>query len=1493
MSRKQPQTILDHRMSQVELPKTYSMSCAQKTTTEDLLSYKSFMNYPLPGPKNPSSASPWTSNTAYLQYAGNAFNQHFITERSSGICQRNKVEGSDATNNNFSLQQHPPVRGYPLSPTQHCPSLAVPKPVYRTPGSYLEAGYNGHSMPSFCVQTGFQQVRPPAVEMNSCTPFAYTPPTVHQPGTKIRQHLSEPRSNSLSFSQGLAGQNSSHRPRDYTCSTTRLPCSQGEMFKSHYNCFTNQNVQMPYDQGFASGNLQGSPAFIPLQQYQTYKSSSIHSKLEQIYSISHHPLSRDVYAHRLPPFACGADTGVPPHNAEEIAAYSDKARMNTVNINLERQVNVCPKVPEQQIRKENDQCKNVDRNLHLDTGRLNKDLRSGTSQEGKLPLCSTHPDERVQRDVSSSNQQPVESSQISISARVQRDVSSSKQWPVENSQISISANNQNVNIVPLLPTNIGVIEQDKTFASQVSNSDHSSVSSLHEPAEAKQCLSTAGESEKKSNLKEEERPTMIPIKSTVSNQSQVTNDQISVQQEALLKQVHEISVDENVVAPSSPPMPVINDVFSLAPYRDYLEGTAPHPFPAHKENTDIHKVSSPSESPEVNQQENLEKRPSTTPRCKDFTKTPDFCYSSKSPKDIETNSLSSSIPHANEEVLDLSMKKSLITDFLSQGLKTVCAKVPESSLQKTIGVTQANTESVLPISRTSHLSQGEITPQTTLISCLAKVTTKSTSADSCTLQEIARSTPSSTNVNCTSQQVAGSNPIRTNISCTSQQTKRNVYFRNRPGYTLQEKVEITPETNHISCPSRATVGNIPLQSSSPCVTVSNNHLMTSKCYPSQVTAENTPEIRMNSSPRTTGNCQLITNSNYFSQTTAEDNIQITSVSSLTQMTADNSLLGVSINFPSQATDGTHFLASVSCSSQGIAGSTPSTPRSTPSTPRSTRSSSSTPATPLTENSSVMTSKYNPSQTSLSPHANSHSPCLQMINQMPIVSSTQRPFLPVSQFHILPQAPEHLSASKNYCIDSSLTPQCSDIMKERKRKYTELLPSQTLPAGLENENNAFQSSKSFMFKKYKIMKLASTGGETHGATCNTSPHALPVPVQSPPESVHLLPPSAPESSPTLGEANVSLASDGAPTFKGSRKHFTQLHNRVCTAIMNSVSRSPHGLLQDLQAKNLEKDTSSVKAKTSSRSSDFSQNSHHNIWMDIDGVRLSLQKLLSLLDTFMFTRTCPFPHVIRAGAIFIPIYLVKDVLYPELLGLSIDRVLQSYKVELRPTTLSEEKALRDTELKDCSSRMLKLLALKQLPDVYPSLLHLYWEHCIEKQIDNKLQIGQKKGELCQTDNNLPANSLDNGHLEVAPEQNEASPLILKLQRVQKQSGVHIYKTQKMQPSQGNEAYSLRKKQQVCSKKKPSKKCGIISYRKRRKGSRRGAAKQFPDLVGKRILHLFDDGQQEAWFPGRVLRVHRRTQKLLDTQYEVWYDDEPGIRYFLELLQDYKKGWLRLDS
>lgn len=52
-------------------------------------------------------------------------------------------------------------------------------------------------------------------------------------------------------------------------------------------------------------------------------------------------------------------------------------------------------------------------------------------------------------------------------------------------------------------------------------------------------------------------------------------------------------------------------------------------------------------------------------------------------------------------------------------------------------------------------------------------------------------------------------------------------------------------------------------------------------------------------------------------------------------------------------------------------------------------------------------------------------------------------------------------------------------------------------------------------------------------------------------------------------------------------------------------------------------------------------------------------------------------------------------------------------------------------------------------------------------------------------------------------------------------------------------------------------------------------------------------EAWYRGVVLRVHKPHKDPLKTVYEVKYDNEPEWQYYLEILQDYKKGWLEVDE
>ncbi len=72
------------------------------------------------------------------------------------------------------------------------------------------------------------------------------------------------------------------------------------------------------------------------------------------------------------------------------------------------------------------------------------------------------------------------------------------------------------------------------------------------------------------------------------------------------------------------------------------------------------------------------------------------------------------------------------------------------------------------------------------------------------------------------------------------------------------------------------------------------------------------------------------------------------------------------------------------------------------------------------------------------------------------------------------------------------------------------------------------------------------------------------------------------------------------------------------------------------------------------------------------------------------------------------------------------------------------------------------------------------------------------------------------------------------------------------------------------------------------------RYPDLVGKRIRHLYEETDKtEVWYRGVVLRIHEPHTNPLKTVFEVKYDSEPEWQYYLELLLDYKKGWLKVED
>lgn len=316
--------------------------------------------------------------------------------------------------------------------------------------------------------------------------------------------------------------------------------------------------------------------------------------------------------------------------------------------------------------------------------------------------------------------------------------------------------------------------------------------------------------------------------------------------------------------------------------------------------------------------------------------------------------------------------------------------------------------------------------------------------------------------------------------------------------------------------------------------------------------------------------------------------------------------------------------------------------------------------------------------------------------------------------------------------------------------------QALPLLLEvgsGDKSNFQSSATFMFRKFKILRSVPPGAAPPRQDGSPQPSPLPpapscsiltppprTPSASPPASSPPAPqpstsalqgalpdpqqPPLPRAPHVPGETGISPLPGqcGGPGPQASAgQYFTTLHTWLCDVISCSVSRSSPELLREWlkQAEPVkepgEVPKSPPKPKNGSRVPDPQKATNgKEIWLAFQDVATLLPNLLSQLETFMFARKCPFPHVVRAGAIFIPIHVVKEKLFPKLPGAAVDQVLQEHRVELRPTTLSEEKHLRDLELKSCTSRMLKLLALKQLPDIYPDLLNLHWHNSIRQQL-----------------------------------------------------------------------------------------------------------------------------------------------------------------------------------
>ncbi|XP_029008320.1 uncharacterized protein C15orf39 homolog [Betta splendens] len=528
----------------------------------------------------------------------------------------------------------------------------------------------------------------------------------------------------------------------------------------------------------------------------------------------------------------------------------------------------------------------------------------------------------------------------------------------------------------------------------------------------------------------------------------------------------------------------------------------------------------------------------------------------------------------------------------------------------------------------------------------------------------------------------------------------------------------------------------------------------------------------------------------------------------------------------------------------------------------------------------------------------------------------------------------------------------------------------------------------------------------------------------------------------------------------RKHFLELHHSLCALVSKTVSGSSEQELRAWFAQLKLPAHASSSAKVQKVSCLLGAEARE-AWLN-EETKAALDAVLERLREYTAQKRCPFPHVMRAGAVFLPMLVVKELLFAAVPGGLVDQVLQEHKVELRPTTLSEEKILIQLHKHACSSRLRRLMSLKHLPDIYGDVLNLFYYSCVCKRLGldtDEPAIGEhscRHNSSCspadvtsspespskdlepashlnrnRTDDRARSSfrytlldtslsdeedcasagvldtlrngdwgdpqSEDTGHTAAGDsslipqsatcenswmcplslegfsssdtEAEESSSLqtlgqspgpakpaagsescsgvILKLRRMfseglkrkracyeavanteafpdaslpQTEGEVEVTydgdlhraspKASRKWQRTGNVSHALRP---LCSssKRKHSsllkiKYCPYLSachsaeHRRRWvlrsavQRARRAMRFYYPDLVGKRIHHLYEeDDKSEVWYKGEVLRVHEAHSNPLKTVFEVRYDSEPEWKYYLELLIDYKKGWLKIED
>ncbi|XP_063053911.1 uncharacterized protein C15orf39 homolog [Engraulis encrasicolus] len=212
--------------------------------------------------------------------------------------------------------------------------------------------------------------------------------------------------------------------------------------------------------------------------------------------------------------------------------------------------------------------------------------------------------------------------------------------------------------------------------------------------------------------------------------------------------------------------------------------------------------------------------------------------------------------------------------------------------------------------------------------------------------------------------------------------------------------------------------------------------------------------------------------------------------------------------------------------------------------------------------------------------------------------------------------------------------------------------------------------------------------------------------------------------TEQQTNTQAATAEASQSRQARHQFMEMHQALCKLLYTSASEESPQVLRDWLC-SMELTKTTFPPDKHQRVACLVGARAREVWTRARDLHLLLQRLLAMLKGYHARSTCPFPHVTRAGGgIFVPMLVLKEGLFPQVQGTHIDQVLQEHRVELRPTTLSEEKLLTQVQRRSFSSKLRRLLSLRHLPEVYADVLNLFYYTCVCKVLDSVSHCADKK-------------------------------------------------------------------------------------------------------------------------------------------------------------------------